>query len=114
MSIIRSQNKEISFGPGLPTLRIGERINPTGKPEIQKNILAGKLDWLEGLAREQEAAGASVIGVNIGMPGIDESSLLVQAVEILEKISDLPLYIDSSLQNALLSAIKVYPHKALV
>lgn len=85
MTEIRSQSKNICFGSGLPVLRIGERINPTGKPAIQKKTESGDLAWIEDLAAKQEAAGASVIGVNLGMPGIDESSLLVQAVKILEK-----------------------------
>ncbi|MBL7204267.1 MAG: dihydropteroate synthase [Desulfobacteraceae bacterium] len=114
MTELKSKVSLLNFGPGLPAVRIGERINPTGKPKMQESIMNGDLSFLGKLAQEQEAAGANALGVNIGMHGIDEKSLLVRAVQELEEITSLPLYIDSSQPEALIAARGAYPHKPLV
>ena len=114
MTVIESKDSVLNFGPGLPAVRIGERINPTGKPKIQESIMKGDLSFLAALAREQEAAGANVLGVNVGMHGIDEKELLAQAVRALDGNTSLPLYIDSSQPEALIAARKAYPYKPLV
>ncbi len=114
MATIRSQGRTLEFGPGHPTARIGERINPTGKTKIQNLILQRDLGWLDHLVREQEEAGANVLGINLGIPGVDEAELLVRAVERVSEISRLPLYLDSSIKSALMSAVEAYPHTPLV
>ncbi len=114
MTEIKSKDSFLNFGLGLPALRIGERINPTGKPKLQESIMKGDLSFLAALAREQERAGANVLGVNVGMHGIDEKDLLVRAVHELEGITSLPLYIDSSEPEALIAAREIYPYKPLV
>ena len=111
---IQSETHTRSLGPGLPVARIGERINPTGKPRQQGWLAAGELDFLAELAAEQEQGGAEVIGVNVGLPGGDEEALLVEAVERLARATTLPLYIDSSQPRALMAARRAYPHKPLV
>jgi len=68
MTELKSKVSLLNFGPGLPAVRIGERINPTGKPKMQESIMNGDLSFLAELAREQEAADANALGVNIGMP----------------------------------------------
>ncbi len=114
MGSIHSQSRRLEFGPDLPLLLVGERINPSGKAELQADLLAGKLDRLDTLAREQEAAGAQVLGVNLGLAGADEARLLVRAVEHLVRDCQMPLYLDSSLPQALQAARLSCPHKPLL
>lgn len=114
MPIVKSHSRSVEFGPGLPVARVGERINPTGKTGMQENIKNGDLSWIADLAREQERGGANVLGVNVGMPGIDEPAVLTDAIAFASDASQLPLYIDSSVPKALMSALESYPHVPLV
>ncbi|MBW2021664.1 MAG: dihydropteroate synthase [Deltaproteobacteria bacterium] len=114
MPSVSSGKVKVDFGNGLPTLRIGERINPTGKPHIQDLLKKGHLGWIDELAIEQERGGANVIGINVGIAGIDESELLVNAVKRVAEKSPLPIYIDSSHKDALLKAVEFYPYVPLV
>jgi 5-methyltetrahydrofolate--homocysteine methyltransferase len=109
-----SKNRKVTLGPGQPTVIIGERINPTGKPQLQEKIRKGDLFFLPELVGAQEKAWADMIGVNVGLPGTAEKELLCQAVEAVSRISDRPLYLDSSLPEALIVAWENYPYKPLV
>ena len=59
-------------------------------------------------------AGAAVLDVNAGVPGADEPALLVDLVEVLIELTDVPLCIDTANVKALEAALKVYSGKALV
>jgi 5-methyltetrahydrofolate--homocysteine methyltransferase len=109
-----SKTRKISLGPDRPTVIIGERINPTGKPQLQEKIKKGDLGFLPELVQAQEKAHVDMIGVNLGLPGIAEKDLLCQAAEAVGRISDRPLYIDSSLPEALIAAWEGYPPKPLI
>ena len=93
---------------------IGERINPTGKKAMKAALLAGDLDYVTGQAVEQTEAGADILDVNAGLPGIDEKKVLADLVRHVSKITDLPLQIDSSDPQALESALRAYSGKAIV
>ncbi len=93
---------------------IGERINPTGKPELQAELRAGHLERVRSLALEQQAQGADLLDVNVGVDGLDEGQVLRQAVAALSVATDLPLCLDSSNPEALASALRLYPGRALV
>ena len=93
---------------------IGERINPTGKKAMKAALLAGDLDYVTGQAVEQTEAGADILDVNAGLPGIDEKKVLTALVKHVSKITDLPLQIDSSDPQALESALRAYNGKAIV
>jgi 5-methyltetrahydrofolate--homocysteine methyltransferase len=97
-----------------PLRVIGERINPTGKPQLQAALLAGKLDALRDLALAQQAQGADILDVNLGMPGVDEKALMVQAVEALALASELPLCVDSSRPEVVEAAARIYPGRLLI
>jgi 5-methyltetrahydrofolate--homocysteine methyltransferase len=97
-----------------PLRVIGERINPTGKPHLQAALLTGKLDVLRDLALEQQAQGADILDVNLGMPGVDEKALMVRAVEALALASELPLCVDSSRPEVIEAAVRVYPGRLLI
>ncbi len=93
---------------------IGERINPTGKKKLQAALREGDIDYVLGEAIAQTQAGADVLDVNVGMPGMDEVSLLRTLVTRIQGASPLPLQIDSSNPAAVEAAVRVYAGKPLV
>lgn len=93
---------------------IGERINPTGKKRLQQALLEGNSDYVLELAVGQEDAGADVLDVNVGCPGVDEKTLLPQVVKRVQSAVSLPLQLDSTDPAALAAALRVYCGKAVV
>lgn len=93
---------------------IGERINPTGKKALQAELREGKMDLVLQYAKEQEEAGAYILDVNAGMPGIDEKERLLQIIYEVIQNSSLPLSIDSSHVDVIEEALRIYPGRALV
>lgn len=95
-------------------LVIGERINPTGKKALQEELREGCLDLVADMAKEQEENGADILDVNMGMNGIDEKEMMVQVVNELTTVSELPLSIDSSHVGVIEAALRIYPGRALI
>ena len=93
---------------------IGERINPTGKKALQAELKAGSLDMVGRMAEEQEAQGADILDINMGMSGIDEKEMLLKAMEEVQGLVDLPLCIDSSHPDIIEAALRRYPGRALI
>ncbi len=93
---------------------IGERVNPTGKKRLQQALLEQDLDYVLDLAVQQEDAGADILDVNVGHPGVDEAVLLPQAVKKIQSTVALPLQLDSTNPAALEAALRVYNGKAAV
>jgi len=113
-AVITHKNRKIEFVEGLPTVIIGERINPTGKKRLAHDLSKGKFDVLIQEALSQKKAGADILDVNVAAPGADETILLPKAVSKVLEVSGLPVCIDSSNPEALKKALEVYPYKALV
>jgi len=90
------------------TAVIGERLNPTGKPKLKEALKNGNFDYLCAEAVAQEAAGADILDVNVGIPDIDEVEMLPKVVVALQKVTDLPLQLDSANPKALTRAARVY------
>ena len=93
---------------------IGERINPTGKKRFQQALLEHDLDYILDVAVQQEDAGADILDVNVGYPGVDEAALLPEVVKKLQSAVSLPLQLDSSDPAALEAGLRVYNGKAAV
>lgn len=93
---------------------VGERINPTGKKQLQKDLLKGDLGTVLKFAKEQEEKGASVLDVNVGMNGIDEKEMMLKTIEVLSTATALPLCIDSSNPEVIEAALRIYPGRALL
>lgn len=93
---------------------VGERINPTGKKLFKEALLNHDLDYVKTQAMEQADAGAQILDVNVGLPKIDEESLMVEVVKELQSVVDLPLQIDSSDAAVIEKALRMYNGKALV
>ncbi len=93
---------------------IGERINPTGKSKLKAALRENNLDYIVTEAIGQEEKGANVLDVNVGLPEIDESEMLVNAVRAIQAVSSLPLQIDTSDPIALEKALRIYNGKPLI
>ena len=93
---------------------IGERINPTGKKRFQQALREGDLDYILAQAVEQADAGAHILDVNVGLPGVDEPEMMVRVVKAIQSVTDLPLQIDSSNSDALAAGLRVVNGKAIV
>jgi len=111
---ISSATKEVVISYELPTRLIGERINPTGKKKLAAALRSGDLDMVRREALAQVEAGADILDVNVGTPGVDEVTLLAEAVQLVMETVDVPLCIDSSNPSAIQSALSVYKGKPLI
>ena len=111
-SCITSYNKTVFFGD--KPILIGERINPTGKKRFKQALMENDMGYILQEAVNQQAKGVHVLDVNVGLPGIDETKLLTDAVCELQCVTDLPLQIDSSDPAAMESALRRYNGKAMI
>ena len=93
---------------------VGERINPTGKKALQAQLREGSFEKVIQFAEEQEACGAKVLDINMGMSGIDEKASMLRALEEVSGVTNLPLSLDSSYVEVLEAALRNYPGRALV
>ena len=109
-----STTKEVIIGDGQPTVLIGERINPSGKKKMAEALEAGNLEIVRSEALAQVQAGADIIDVHVGIPDVDEVTLLPQAVQVVMDTVDVPLCIDSANPDALEAALKVYRGKPII
>lgn len=103
--------REIS--PNGPFTLIGERINPTGKKALQAELREGSLSLVQDFAQEQEDNGADVLDINLGMSGIDEVSMMREAILSLSFATSLPLCFDTTNPQAVEAALRLYPGRAL-
>lgn len=103
-----------SFGVEDGFFVVGERINPTGKKALQAQLKEGSFEKVIQFAEEQEACGAKVLDINMGMSGIDEKASMLRALEEVSGVTNLPLSLDSSYVEVLEAALRHYPGRALV
>ena len=96
------------------SLVIGERINPTGKKKLKEAYKSGDTGYILREAIAQADAGAHILDVNAGVPGIDEPSVLRATVEAIQSVTDVPLQIDTSDPKALEAALRHYNGKAMI
>ncbi len=113
-TIISSATKEVVIGFERPFVMIGEKINPTGRKLLAEEMRNDDFSRVEKDALDQVTAGAHMLDVNAGIPLADEPALLAKAVELVQNVTDVPISIDSSIIEALESAIAVYKGKPLI
>lgn len=109
---VSSYGRAVELGNG-PVI-IGERINPTGKKRLKEALLESDLDYICRLGIEQVEAGAHILDVNVGTPGIDEPAMAAKAVPALQAITDTPLQIDTSNYEAMERALRIYNGKPML
>jgi len=93
---------------------IGERINPTGKKKFKEALLNNDIDYILNQAIEQIHAGAEILDVNVGLPGVDEKEMMIKAIKSIQSIAETPLQIDSTIPEVLEAALRVYNGKPIV
>ncbi len=93
---------------------IGERINPTGKKRFQQALREKDLGYILERGMEQVDAGADILDVNVGLPGVDEAQMMTDTVKALQSVISLPLQIDSSNPQVIEAGLRCYNGKAIV
>ena len=93
---------------------IGERLNPTGKKKLKKALLDGDYDYVASKALEQVEAGAEILDVNVGVPGLDEAAAIGPLIKKIQSVTDVPLQIDSANPEVIEAGLRVYNGKAIV
>lgn len=113
-TILRGKGREVIIDTGGPVVIIGESINPTRRKKLVATLQEGNFDYMLELAESQIKAGADVLDVNVGYPGVDDVKLLPEAVKVLEEHYDIPLCLDSPNPKAIEAALKVSKGKCLI
>ena len=113
-TIITSRTKTVIIGPDQPFTIIGERINPTGRKSLAREMAAGDYSRVEADAVAQVEAGAHMLDVNAGIPLADEPAILAKSIRIVQSVTDVPISIDSSIVAALERGLEAYEGKPLV
>jgi 5-methyltetrahydrofolate--homocysteine methyltransferase len=111
---VTSRTAVVAIGSGKTPVIIGERINPTGRKALQKEIRNGNFVPVKTDAIRQAKAGAKLLDVNMGVPGIDQSIAMERAVREISMLVDTPLVIDSTDPVVLEKALRIYPGRALI
>ncbi|WJS84796.1 methyltetrahydrofolate cobalamin methyltransferase [Paracoccus sp. TOH] len=117
-TIVASATREIAIGFDQPFCVIGERINPTGRRKLAAELAEGNFDTVRRDALEQVAAGATMLDINAGVTAVDpnatEPGLMVQVLQIVQDLVDIPLAIDSSVTAAIEAGLKVARGRPLI
>ncbi len=111
-TIVSAYGKGLIFGE--KPLIIGERINPTGKPKFRQALQVRNLDYILKEGLEEEEAGAHILDVNVGLPDIDEKAMMVEVIQALQAVTNLPLQIDTVDIAAMEAAMRIYNGKPMI
>lgn len=111
-TIVSSYGQSVFLGKGSKI--IGERINPTGKKKFKQALKDHDLEYIlrEGIAQQDN--GVHILDVNVGLPDIDEISMMKETVQALQSVVNLPLQIDTVDAAAMEAALRIYNGKAMV
>ena len=113
-TLVCGKTKQIKMdSDGVFTI-IGEKINPTGRKKLAAALQEGDLEYVKQLASNQLSAGADILDVNVGVPGLDEETLLPKVVTMLVEAFDVPFCLDSANPKALARALPITPGRPLV
>ncbi len=111
-TVVSSYSHAVVFGEK-PVL-IGERINPTGKKRFKQALIENDMDYILSEGVKQQEMGVQILDVNVGLPEIDEKSMLCAAVKELQAVSDLPLQIDTADPGAMEAALRLVNGKPMI
>ena len=111
---LSSRSAVVPVGAEAPCVVIGERINPTGKKLYSQELKEGKTSYIRKEAQAQTGAGAHLLDVNCGAPGVDEPAALERAVFAVTGVAAAPLVLDSSDPAALERGLKAADGKVLI
>ncbi|MCB0422624.1 MAG: homocysteine S-methyltransferase family protein [Bdellovibrionales bacterium] len=112
--LLSSKIQTVAMGPQYPFVKIGEKINPTGRKRVADLIREGNIEALMKDAIDQATAGANVLDINVGVPLIDEPGMMSTVITAIQNSVEIPLCIDSSFSEALLRGGEVYYGRPLL
>lgn len=112
--VLTSERRLVEIDLNGKFMVIGERINPTGKKKLQAELREGNLNMVREMAVSQEENGAQILDVNMGMNGIDEKEMMLNAIYEVTTTVDCPLCIDTSYVDVMEAALRIYPGRALI
>lgn len=108
-TVLEGRNgRRVTIGFDHPFVIIGERINPTNRNLLTKQLQEGDMTLVRRDARSQVEAGARVLDVNVGFAGADEPIVMPQAVRAIMDEVDVPLSIDSPSAEAVEAGLKAF------
>jgi len=113
-TLLKGTNKEVIIDTDGPVVIIGESINPTRRKKLVETLKARDFGLALELAKSQMDAGADVLDVNVGYPGVDDEVLLPETVKAIQAVFDIPLCLDSPNPKAIEAALEVVEGKALI
>ena len=108
------KSREVVINTDAPVIIIGESINPTRRKKLVETLSENNFEFVHELAKVQIDAGADVLDVNVGYPGVDDEKLLPETVKSLQEKFDVPLCLDSPNPKAIEAALKVADGKCLI
>ncbi len=111
---VSSASKTVTISPEGPTVVIGERINPTARKKLGEALLVGDMELVRREALAQVQAGAQIIDVNVGYPGVDEPKAVKEAVRAVMDTVDVPICLDSASPAVMEAALSVYKGKMIL
>jgi len=114
ITVVSSAAKQVMIGDGLPTVLIGERINPSGKKIMTEALRADDLEVVRKEALAQVQAGADILDVNVNTFSVDEVAMLPRVTQAVMETVDVPLCLDSTNPEALEAALKLYKGKPII
>ena len=113
-TILKGTSKEVVIDSDGQVVIIGESINPTRRKKLIETLSNNDFDFAIQLGNSQIQAGAEVLDVNVGYPGVDDATLLPATVKAIQDKIDVPLCLDSPNPAALEAGLKAYRGKALI
>lgn len=113
-TILKGKANEVIIDNEGPVVIIGESINPTRRKKLVESLKSHDFDLVLQLARSQIEAGAEILDVNVGFPGVNDEKLLPETVQAIQEVFDIPICIDTPNPKALEAALKVTEGKALI
>lgn len=113
-TVLRSEKREVVVDPQKFLTVIGEKINPTGRKKLAEALANQDFEYIRSLAIGQVSAGADILDVNVGAPGIDEVAVLPVVAQMLAQTVETPLCLDSANREALTAALAILPGKPLI
>lgn len=111
---LTSRTSHVFIGDTYAPVKIGERINPTGRKKMREDLQSGSFISIKKEALEQIDAGADILDVNMGVPGIDQAVAMETAITQLSMLCPVPLSIDSTDPAVIEKALKAYPGRPLI
>jgi len=113
-TVLKGTTREVILDTEGQAVIVGERINPTGRKKLAAALQAGDMALVLESAAAQVAAGAEVLDINVGVPGLDDVAMLAKVVAVVAEAMGVPICIDTPNPAALAAALKVVPGKPLV